>query len=36
MSKRGLGNNPFKADSTNSILSPTNLTAVDVEHSINY
>ena len=34
MSKRGLGNNPFKADSTISIFSPTALTAADVEHSI--
>ena len=34
MSKRGLGNNPFKADSTISIFSPTALTTADVEHSI--
>jgi ParB family chromosome partitioning protein len=34
MSKRGLGNNPFKADSTRSIFSPTALTVADVEHSI--
>ncbi len=35
MSKRGLGNNPFKADSTMSIFSPTALTVADGEHSIN-
>jgi len=34
MSKRGLGNNPFKADSTIGIFSPTALTEADVEHSI--
>ncbi|KYC34915.1 chromosome partitioning protein ParB [Scytonema hofmannii PCC 7110] len=34
MSKRGLGNNPFKADSTISIFSPTELAPVEREHSI--
>jgi len=34
MSKRGLGNNPFKTDSTIGIFSPTDLTKADVEHSI--
>ena len=34
MSKKGLGNNPFKADSINSIFSPTALSEVEVEHSI--
>ncbi|MEC4816931.1 MAG: ParB/RepB/Spo0J family partition protein [Scytonema sp. PMC 1069.18] len=34
MSKRGLGNNPFKADSTISIFSPTELARREQENSI--
>ncbi|SRR5579883_478117 len=34
MSKRGLGNNPFKIDSTISIFSPTDLTQANVEHFV--
>jgi ParB family chromosome partitioning protein len=33
MSKRGLGNNPFKHGSTTSIFTPTELTKADVENS---
>ncbi|MCP6762124.1 MAG: ParB/RepB/Spo0J family partition protein [Fischerella sp. CENA71] len=34
MSKRGLGNNPFKGSSTKSIFTPTELTKADVENSM--
>ncbi|MFB2772409.1 ParB/RepB/Spo0J family partition protein [Pelatocladus sp. BLCC-F211] len=34
MSKRGLGNNPFKGSSTKSIFSSTELTKADVENSM--
>ncbi|KOP26701.1 chromosome partitioning protein ParB [Hapalosiphon sp. MRB220] len=34
MSKRGLGNNPFKGGSTKSIFTPTELTKTDIENSM--